>query len=74
MTQHVQQSRRLQCIPLSVYLNETGETRDAINKRIQLVVWRIGVEVLDVEGCRERWVDCAEVEKWARKSKTSLAA
>jgi hypothetical protein len=73
MTKHVQ-PRRLQCIPLKAYLNETGETREAINKRIQRGVWRIGVEVLDVDGCRERWIDCAEVENWARKSKTSLAA
>lgn len=72
MTQQVQ--HRLQCIPLSIYLSETGESREAINKRIQRGIWRLGVEVLDVDGSRERWVDCVEVEKWARRSKTSLVA
>lgn len=68
------QSHRLQCVPLSVYLKETGESRESINKRVQRGIWRVGVEVLEVDGSKERWVDCVEIEKWARKNKSSLAA
>ncbi|MCL7677767.1 excisionase, partial [Klebsiella pneumoniae] len=47
----------LDCVPISTYCKETGETPDAINKRIQRGVWREGVQVLKVEGVKERWID-----------------
>lgn len=58
----------LDCVPISTYCKETGETTDAINKRIQREVWKEGVHVLRVEGVRERWIDLSEVAKWARKN------
>ncbi len=56
----------LDCIPLKAYCNTTGETIEAINKRIQRGVWKEGVQVLKVDGVKERWIDLAEVTKWAR--------
>lgn len=64
----------LNCVPLSAYCTHTGESVDAINKRIQRGVWKEGVQVLKVEGVKERWVDLAEVTKWARKGQTCQGA
>ncbi len=36
----------LDCVPISTYCKETGETPEAINKRVQRGVWREGVQVL----------------------------
>ncbi|EQB4031028.1 excisionase, partial [Escherichia coli] len=33
----------LDCVPISTYCKETGETPEAINKRVQRGVWREGV-------------------------------
>lgn len=60
----------LDCVPLSAYCTQTGESIDAINKRIQRGVWKEGVQVLKVEGVKERWIDLTEVTKWARKGRT----
>lgn len=46
-----------------------GETPESINKRIQRQYWIVGIHVLKVEGSKERWIDIAEVNKWARKNK-----
>jgi len=51
----------LDCVPISTYCKETGETPEAINKRVQRGVWREGVQVLKVEGVKERWIDLSEV-------------
>ncbi|MFT2906814.1 hypothetical protein [Escherichia coli] len=32
----------LDCVPISTYCKETGETPEAINKRVQRGVWREG--------------------------------
>ncbi|MCU6671854.1 MULTISPECIES: excisionase [Leclercia] len=64
----------LDCVPISAYCNETGESIDAINKRLQRGVWREGVQVLKVEGVKERWIDLSEVAKWARKSRLNSRA
>ena len=58
----------LDCVPISTYCKETGETPEAINKRVQRGVWREGVQVLKVEGVKERWIDLSEVAKWARQN------
>ncbi|WP_413499223.1 excisionase [Buttiauxella gaviniae] len=64
----------LDCVPISAYCKETGETLDAINKRIQRGVWRDGVQVLKVEGVKERWIDLSEVAKWARQKRPNSHA
>lgn len=58
----------LECIPLSMYCQHTGETVEAINKRIQRGVWLDGKHIFKIEGVKERWVDLAEITKWARAS------
>lgn len=62
----------LDVMPISAYCQATGDTSDAINKRIQRKIWMKGIHVLDVEGSRERWIDLEEVNKWARKSRDPL--
>ncbi|HAF2131266.1 TPA: excisionase [Salmonella enterica] len=64
----------LDCVPISAYCKETGETTDAINKRLQRGVWAEGVQVLKVEGVKERWIDLCEVTKWARKNRLNSHA
>ena len=64
----------LYCVPISTYCIETGETPDAITKRVQRGVWREGIHVLKVEGVKERWIDLNEVAKWARQSCQSSRA
>ena len=44
----------------------TGETPEAINKRIQRGIWREGIQVLKIAGVKERWIDLHEIDKWAR--------
>ncbi|QIE96164.1 excisionase [Pantoea stewartii] len=62
----------LHCVPLSTYCKNTGESVEAINKRIQRKIWQEGVHVLKVDGVRERWIDLDEVNRWARNSKDPL--
>ena len=62
------------CVPISTYCKETGETPEAINKRVQRGVWREGVQVLKVEGVKERWIDLSEVAKWARQNCSNYRA
>lgn len=62
----------LQCVPISTYCQNTGESIEAINKRIQRKIWREGVHVLKVDGVRERWIDLDEVNRWARNSRDPL--
>jgi hypothetical protein len=37
-------------------------------------VWREGVQVLKVEGVKERWIDLSEVAKWARQNRLNSRA
>jgi len=62
----------LDVMPISAYCHTTGESEEAINKRIQRKIWRMGVHVLKVDGVRERWIDTEEVNRWARSSKDPL--
>ncbi|HAZ3474670.1 TPA: excisionase [Escherichia coli] len=59
----------IDCVPITTWCRDMGETLDAVNKRLQRGVWKEGVQVLNVEGSKERWIDLAEVSKWARKNK-----
>lgn len=62
----------LECVPISMYCNNTGETIDAINKRIQRGVWQEGLHVLKIDGVKERWIDLIEVNHWARGDRRPL--
>lgn len=61
----------MECVLLGVYCDLCKENRERINKRIQRGIWRIGEEILEVEGTKERWVDLKKVALWARKNQTS---
>lgn len=61
-------------IPLSTYLSTIEITdRDTINKRIQRGIWQQGVHIVNVDGVKERWVNIAEVMKWAMKNSSHAA-
>lgn len=61
-------------IPLSTYLSTIEITdRDTINKRIQRGIWQLGVHIVNVDGVKERWVNIAEVTKWAMKNSSHAA-
>ncbi|MGK3134829.1 excisionase [Pantoea trifolii] len=62
----------LDVMPISTYCQTTGESVEAINKRIQRKIWQEGVHVLKVDGVRERWIDLEEINRWARQSKDPL--
>lgn len=59
---------------ISAYCQEFGETTKAIDKRIENGIWVQGIHWFKVNGCRERWVDLVEVEKWVRNGGSSRAA
>ncbi|MGX9360931.1 excisionase [Pantoea ananatis] len=59
----------IQCVPLSAYCQMTGETPEAINNNFQCGIWGERIQVLKVDGVRERWIDLAEVDIWARSNK-----
>lgn len=59
----------LDCVPLSTYCRDSGETVDAVNKRIQRGLWIEGIHVLKIDGVKERWIDLLEVSNWARQNK-----
>lgn len=61
------------CVPLNIYCSLYGETTEAINKRVQNGVWQQGVQIVKVDGVKERWVDLEEVNRWVRKYKISSA-
>lgn len=61
-------------IPLSTYLSTIEITdRDTINKRIQRGIWQLGIHIVNVDGAKERWVNIAEVIKWAMKNSSHAA-
>ncbi|WP_447355141.1 excisionase [Escherichia coli] len=54
-------SLNIDCVPITTWCRDMGETLDAVNKRLQRGVWEEGVQVLNVEGSKERWIDLTEV-------------
>ncbi|MFJ5159712.1 excisionase [Pantoea sp. NPDC088449] len=58
----------LHCVPISMYCKQTGETPEAVTKRVLRGFWLEGKHVLKVNGAKERWIDLEEVNKWARQT------
>ncbi|MFS1538841.1 MAG: excisionase [Candidatus Phlomobacter fragariae] len=46
-----------ECVLISKYCELFGESTEAINKRLQRQFWQESVQVLKVEGSKERWID-----------------
>lgn len=56
-------------MPITKYCEVFGLTLDQINRRLERGIWQKNVQVLQVEGVKERIIDLDEVDKWARKNK-----
>lgn len=60
-------------MPIKKYCEIFGLSLAQINRRLDRGVWQKDVHVLQVEGCKERFIDLEEVDKWARKNKIHAA-
>ncbi len=55
-------------LPIKTYCELYHDTVRAIDQRISKKVWTLGKQVVKPQGCKERWINIKEVEKWALKS------
>lgn len=55
--------------PLPKYLERTGETDDAVHKRIRSGHWINGVHVRQPAGSKHLWVNLTAVNNWCRGEK-----
>ncbi|CAM3817610.1 Excisionase [Pseudoalteromonas mariniglutinosa] len=53
---------------LSRYCELTGDTKKAVDSRIQRGIWCEGVHFYVVANMRERWINLGAVSEWVRKS------
>ncbi|SMB88625.1 hypothetical protein SAMN05660772_02844 [Pasteurella testudinis DSM 23072] len=60
-------------MPITKYCEVFGLTLEQINRRLQRGIWQENIQVLKVDGCKERIIDLEEVDKWARKNKIHAA-
>ncbi|MFZ7342893.1 excisionase [Avibacterium volantium] len=60
-------------LPITTFCEIFGYTLSQINRRLERGIWQENVQVLKVEGCKERMIDLEEVDKWARKNKCHVA-
>jgi len=51
---------------ISKYCEVSGETKKAVESRIQRGAWVEGKHFYKVEGVRERWVDLNNVTEWVK--------
>lgn len=52
-------------LPIETYCELYHDTVDAITYRVKTGHWQNGVHVIKPPGVKCRWVNIAEVEKWA---------
>lgn len=64
----------LTVVPISKYCEISGESKDAVTKRIDRGIWLEGKQVVKIAKVKERWIDLDEVEKWARSGGSYNAA
>lgn len=55
------------CVPLSVYCTMYGESRRAVETRMERGIWRKGKEYHKIDEIKERWVDLDAVSEWLRE-------
>ncbi|MCG9736510.1 hypothetical protein L1D51_21405 [Pseudoalteromonas shioyasakiensis] len=53
---------------ISRYCELTGDTKKAVNARIQRGIWLEGIHYYVVPNMRERWVDLNEISNWVKNS------
>ena len=61
-------------VPLSKYCEISGESLQAVQRRITRGIWVEGTQVIKIDRIKERWIDLTEVEKWARNGGSYQAA
>ena len=59
----------LDWIKLSKYCELSGETHDAVEKRLRTGKWLRGVHARQPDGSAELWVNLRAVEDWAEGKK-----
>ncbi len=56
----------LKVMPLKKYCEESGETENAVQRRIDRGYWLVGKEVLKIDHVKQNWIDIEAVAEWAR--------
>lgn len=64
----------METVPLKQYCKISGESVEAVNRRIERGIWVEGTHYVKVQHVRERWIDIKEVEKWVRNGGSCHAA
>ena len=59
----------LSWIKLSKYCEVSGETRDAVEKRLRSGKWLRGIHARQPDGSAELWINLRAVEDWAEGKK-----
>jgi hypothetical protein len=57
----------LNVVLISKYCEASGDTKKAVESRIQRGAWVEGIHFYKVEGMRERWVNLDEIIEWVKK-------
>lgn len=55
--------------PLSKYVERTGESADAVHKRIRSGHWLRGVHARVPDGAKELWIHLSAINDWAEGRK-----
>ncbi|ALR91715.1 hypothetical protein [Vibrio alginolyticus] len=56
-------------LPLKKYCELEGTKPAAVKRRIQLGIWKLGREVLKIDGFRQLFVDTEAVDRYLRDPK-----
>jgi len=59
----------IEWIPVSKYCELTGETADAVDKRIRSGYWLRDIHVRQPEGSSRLWINIEAVNQWAAGKK-----
>ena len=59
----------LNWLPLPKYLEQTGESADAVHKRVRSGHWLRGVHVRVPDGAKDLWVNLQAVNEWCKGEK-----
>ncbi|AZN33320.1 hypothetical protein EJ103_11635 [Pseudoalteromonas sp. Xi13] len=57
---------QLEVLPIKKYCELTGETRKAVDSRIQRGIWQEGIHFYCVKNTRERWLNIKNIISWVK--------
>lgn len=63
----------LRVMPVSSYCQLYGETKAAVDRRIERGIWVKGIHWYIPPNVKERWLDLEAIEKWARGQKQTVS-